>query len=85
MIDALSPVVDQFILTDAPTAPKSRAWSLTEALGYATKHGYRAVAVSDFGEALRRAESEGASVLVTGSFHTVGDAMARLQVSPLTG
>jgi len=85
MIDVLSPVVDQFILTDAPTAPKSRAWSLTEALGYATKHGYRAVAVSDFDEALRRAESEGASVLVTGSFHTVGDAMARLQVSPLTG
>lgn len=85
MIDALSPVVDQFIFTDAPTAPKSRAWSLAEALGYATEHGYRAVAVHDFDEALRRADSEGASVLVTGSFHTVGDAMARLQVSPLTG
>jgi folylpolyglutamate synthase/dihydropteroate synthase len=31
------------------------------------------------------AETDGATVLVTGSFHTVGDAMARLQVSPLTG
>jgi dihydrofolate synthase/folylpolyglutamate synthase len=85
MIDALSPVVDLFILTNAPTAPASRAWSLADALAYATERGYRAVAVNDFNDALRRAESEGATTLVTGSFHTVGDAMARLQVSPLTG
>ena len=85
MIDVLAPVVDQFILADAPTAPKSRAWSLAQALDYAMQRGYRAVAVSDFDEALRRAESEGATILVTGSFHTVGDAMTRLQVSPLTG
>ena len=85
MIAALAPVVDEFILTDAPTAPPSRGWSLAEALGYATQHGYRAAAVHDFDEALRRAESEGATILVTGSFHTVGDAMARLQVSPFTG
>ena len=85
MIDLLSPVVGQFILTNAPTAPTSRAWSLAEAHAYATEQGYDAVAVSNFDEALRQAESMGATVLVTGSFHTVGDAMARLQVSPLTG
>ncbi|MEO8619805.1 MAG: folylpolyglutamate synthase/dihydrofolate synthase family protein [bacterium] len=85
MIDVLAPVVDQFVLTNAPTAPASRAWSLPEALAYATQRGYRAVAVHDFDDALRRAETDAATTLVTGSFHTVGDAMARLQVSPLTG
>jgi dihydrofolate synthase / folylpolyglutamate synthase len=46
---------------------------------------YRAVALADFDDALRRAESDGATALVTGSFHTVGDAMVRLQVSPHSG
>ena len=85
MMDALSGSVDRFVLTDAPTAPRSRAWSLTQALDYATMQGYVASAVPDFGEALQMAESLGATVLVTGSFHTVGDAMARLQVSPFIG
>ena len=85
MMDTLSPAVDRLILTDAPSAPRTRAWSLADALAYASARGHRAVAIEDFDEALHRAESEGATVLVTGSFHTVGDAMARLQVSPLTG
>ena len=73
------------MLTNAPTAPASRAWSLAEALAYATERGYRAVAIADFDAAVQRADADGATVLATGSFHTVGDAMARLQVSPLTG
>jgi dihydrofolate synthase/folylpolyglutamate synthase len=39
--------------------------------------------IDDFGQALAHARSEAATVLVTGSFHTVGDAMERLQVHPL--
>jgi dihydrofolate synthase / folylpolyglutamate synthase len=85
MLDALAHVVARFILTNAPTAPASRAWPLAEVAAYAKSRGYPAVAVPDFDEALRLSESEGATTLVTGSFHTVGDAMARLQVSPLTG
>ncbi len=85
MMDALAPLADRFVLTDAPTAPASRAWSLPTALAYAQSRGYRAVALSNFDEAIRSADEEGATVLVTGSFHTVGDAMARLQVSPLSG
>ena len=85
MMDAIAPVVDHFILTDAPTAPPSRGWVLADALAYAVESGFQAHAVADFDEALRRAEAESATVLVTGSFHTVGDAMARLQVSPLSG
>jgi dihydrofolate synthase/folylpolyglutamate synthase len=85
MMDAIAPVVDRFILTNAPTAPASRAWKLADALAYASAKGYRADAIGDFDDALHRAEAEGSTVLVTGSFHTVGDAMARLQVSPLPG
>ena len=85
MMNVLAPVVDTFVLTDAPTAPRLRAWSLDEARTHAESHGYRADVVADFDDALRHAERAGATILVTGSFHTVGDAMARLQVSPLTG
>ena len=85
MIEALAPVVDHFILTDAPTAPASRAWPLAQVLAYAQQRGYAAVAEGDFDTALRRAEREAGTVVVTGSFHTVGDAMVRLQVSPLSG
>lgn len=42
-------------------------------------------AVPDFDQALAEGRDRGATVLVTGSFHTVGDAMARLQVDPLAG
>ncbi|MES2177734.1 MAG: folylpolyglutamate synthase/dihydrofolate synthase family protein [Gemmatimonadota bacterium] len=85
MIDTLAPSVDAFILTDAPTAPRSRAWVLADALAHAQSLGVRAEALADFDEALRRAEHLGGTLLVTGSFHTVGDAMSRLQVSSLSG
>jgi dihydrofolate synthase/folylpolyglutamate synthase len=85
MLDALAPVVSRFVLTNAPTAPASRAWSLDEALRYARAKDYDASAEPDFDRALAVAETGAGTVLVTGSFHTVGDAMTRLQVSPLTG
>jgi dihydrofolate synthase/folylpolyglutamate synthase len=82
MLEALAPVVSHFILTDAPTAPASRRWPLVEALDYALSRGWSAEAVPSFDQALGVAGAVGATVVVTGSFHTVGDAMARLQVSP---
>jgi dihydrofolate synthase/folylpolyglutamate synthase len=85
MLDALAPLVARFVLTNAPSAPASRAWPLAEVAAYAASRGYPAVAEPNFDEALRAAEREGATTLVTGSFHTVGDAMSRLQVSPLAG
>ena len=39
--------------------------------------------VDGFASALDHARERAATVLVTGSFHTVGDAMERLQVDPL--
>ncbi len=82
MMSVLAPHVDLFILTNSPTAPSSRAWNITDVMAYARSNGWAAEVVRDFDRALVRAAEEGATVLVTGSFHTVGDAMQRLQVSP---
>ena len=85
MMEALVPVAARFILTDAPSAPANRRWSVREAARYAAALGAEVVEVPDFDAALVQAASRDAITLVTGSFHTVGDAMARLQVSPLSG
>jgi dihydrofolate synthase/folylpolyglutamate synthase len=83
MLEALRPVVDRFILTMAPTAPANRAWDLEEAAAYAREHDVPAESERDFAAALDRAQAAPGTILITGSFHTVGDAMDRLQVSPL--
>lgn len=85
MLDALSAVATRFIVTDAPTAPGTRRWPLREVVAHAEARGWTVVGEPDFGRALAAADATGDTVLVTGSFHTVGDAMSRLQVSPLTG
>jgi dihydrofolate synthase / folylpolyglutamate synthase len=83
MIRALSAVVNHFVLTMAPTAPASRAWSLDDAIAFTREMGLSAESVSDFGEALDRAQARPGTILITGSFHTVGDAMSRLGISVL--
>ncbi len=85
VMQELSSVVDSFLLTMAPTAPASRAWNPDEALGHAQANGWRAQVEGDFDHALERARTLGKTVLITGSFHTVGDAMVRLQVDPIAG
>jgi folylpolyglutamate synthase/dihydropteroate synthase len=85
MIGRLAPHVDRFVFSDTPTAPASRAWDLEEVAAFAAGLGIEAEMVPAFDEALVRARQLGQTVLVTGSFHTVGDAMARLQVAPLVG
>ena len=69
----------------APTAPASRAWNLDEAEQFARGLGLTTERIDDFALALERARASAPTVLVTGSFHTVGDAMSLLQLSPLAG
>jgi dihydrofolate synthase / folylpolyglutamate synthase len=83
MMRRLSEVASRFVLTMAPTAPTSRAWNLDEAAAFARTLGVDVEMCPDFEAALRRAEAGAETVLVTGSFHTVGDALALLQVSPI--
>jgi len=85
MMRVLSRVASHFVLTMAPTAPASRAWDLDEVKAFADANAMSAEVVSDFSAAIDAARARGETVLVTGSFHTVGDAMALLQVSPLAG
>jgi len=85
MLRIIAPAVDRVILTTPPTAPATRIWDLAAARERAAALSDNVDAISDFDEALDRADSLGATVLVTGSFHTVGDAMLRLQVSPMPG
>ena len=81
----LAPVVSRFVLTRAPTAPASRAWQPAQALAYAAEQGWAATLEEDFDQAVALAPTLGATVLATGSFHTVGDVMVRLQLNPLPG
>ena len=85
VMHALAEVIDLFILTDAPTAPASRAWNRESAVAFAREQGWAVVSEPDFDRALERASREAQTVVVTGSFHTVGDAMARLNVDPVVG
>lgn len=83
MMRVLSRVASRFVLTMAPTAPASRAWDLAEAAQFGRELGIVVDAVADFDEALALVQRVEGTVVITGSFHTVGDAMERLQVSPL--
>lgn len=78
MLTLLAPAVDRLVVTRAPSAPAERAWSLEEVASWGREAGLTLLVEPDFGAALGIPESEAATVLVTGSFHTVGDAMARL-------
>ena len=84
MLRSLAPRVSHFIATIAPTAPAGRVWKLDEVKQFADSAALSLETVPDFDEALTRASSLGETTLVTGSFHTVGDAMARLQRSPFS-
>jgi dihydrofolate synthase/folylpolyglutamate synthase len=71
MLEILRPVVDRLILSVPPSIPVMQRWSLqdVDALSHFDP---------DFSHALEDIQEGAGTVLVTGSFHTVGDAMARL-------
>jgi len=72
MLELLRPVVDKLVLTVPPSIPVMQRWSLEDM-------GPDVSFEPDFERALHDIQDGAGTVLVTGSFHTVGDAMARLQ------
>jgi len=78
MIDCLTPAVDSFVFTMPATAPERRRWDLgrleRELGGLAVAHEFE----PQFERALERGQDDAATVIVTGSFHTVGEALASL-------
>ena len=87
MLVQLDRVVDRGILTVAPSG-EGRRWDL-EWLRRWLRDPTRLPAqaewhlLPDFTEALRRVQDGAGTVLVTGSFHTVGDVMDVLGLSPI--
>jgi dihydrofolate synthase/folylpolyglutamate synthase len=88
MLVLLDQVVDRGILTRAPTAA-GRGWNL-EWLGRWLRDPARPPAraswtlVADFESALDTVQQDAGTVLVTGSFHTVGDVMCALDIEVCT-
>jgi len=85
MLETLAGAVDALVLTRAPSAPAERAWDLDEVSRWARERDIAAAVEPDFAAALDGAARRAATVLVTGSFHTVGDAMSRLPGAPPLG
>jgi dihydrofolate synthase/folylpolyglutamate synthase len=86
MLVELDRVVDRGVLTVAPTAA-ARGWDLGW-LGRWLSDPSRPPAraswslVPDFSRAVREVEAGAGTALVTGSFHTVGDVMTELGMTP---
>jgi len=83
ILQAVARAAGRIVVTMAPTAPANRSWDLDEVMRWAESAGLPVQRHDDFDQALAEAQVGAATVLVTGSFHTVGDAMERLQVDPL--
>ncbi len=82
MLLLLGPHVDRLLLVSPPTAPPQRAWNPAEALAFARSNGIEAE-VSDFEAAVLSAPAQSGTVLITGSFHTTGDALQIIQQPPI--
>jgi dihydrofolate synthase/folylpolyglutamate synthase len=76
MMRILCRSVERTIVTSPPSAPAARAWDPIEAERFGAENGWDVKHVADLGAAVNEASSGGATVVITGSFHTVGDALA---------
>lgn len=89
MLPPLLSRMDHAVLTQPPSAPEARRWDPSEAVAVVRDAaGPGALppveVMEDFGPALERARTvaRGGTVVVTGSCHTVGDALRILHVDP---
>lgn len=84
MLSPLCDLADRVVLTEPPTAPAERRWNPDDVLRQVTCGN--GTVTTDLLQALRDAAADarrtGGSVIVTGSFHTVGDALAVLGLCP---
>jgi len=78
MLPPLLALADVSIFTVAPSSPEARRWDAREVAS--TISSYAVEVIEDFDEALKRAAELAKTIVVTGSNHTVGDAMRRLDI-----
>ena len=75
MLTVLSGAVERIILVAPPSAPIQRAWNPSEALSFAKSNGIIAEHDKDFEHAVKAGAEGTGTTVITGSFHTVGDAL----------
>jgi dihydrofolate synthase/folylpolyglutamate synthase len=84
MMVPLYAAADRVLLTEPPTAPADRRWNPEQVLR--AVGSVKARVVPDFNAALTSAQETASahhgSIVVTGSFHTVGDALIALRRCP---
>jgi dihydrofolate synthase/folylpolyglutamate synthase len=78
MLPPLLALADVSIFTIAPSSPSERRWDAHEVAG--TISSYPVEVIEDFAAAMQRASQVASTVVVTGSNHTVGDAMRHLDI-----
>ncbi|MGD2216390.1 MAG: folylpolyglutamate synthase/dihydrofolate synthase family protein [Gemmatimonadales bacterium] len=76
MLPPLLALADVSIFTVAPSSPPERRWDARAVAG--TISSYSVEVIEDFAAALQLAASVASTIVVTGSNHTVGDAMREL-------
>ncbi len=77
--------VDRLFITMPPDAPAGREFDPNEAYEYAISQNWNAELDSNFDDAMTRIQKRCGTVVITGSFHTVGAALKRLLRSPIAG
>ncbi len=84
MLPPLFSLADRAVLTQPPSAPEGRRWHPREVADLLGPPPPPLEVVEDFAEALEKARSgaAGGTVVVTGSCHTVGDALRALALEP---
>ncbi len=78
MIAILAEAIDRFVFATPGSAPPQRRWSLERLEQELEGSRIAATFEPDFDRALERVQEQAETIVVTGSFHTVGDAFARL-------
>lgn len=78
MITLLAPSVESIMLVSPPSAPAARAWNPLDAESFAKSLGINARYVRDFEGVIRTQAERSGTTIITGSFHTVGDALITL-------
>lgn len=78
MLPPLLALADVSIFTVAPSSPPERRWNAAQVA--ARVSSYPLVVIEDFSEALDYAAGMAPTIVVTGSHHTVGDAMQALNI-----
>jgi len=82
MLRLLADVADRLILTNPPNAPVARRWDLEAVATAARKLAVRVAIEPELSRAIATARAQASTVVVTGSFYTVGAALEILNAAP---